>query len=191
MLRKILAYGVAAGLIAGLSLSAVVLFDRGSSATHGVTGMAIGYLIMLVALSLIFVAIKRHRDEALGGVIRFGPAVVLGLGISVVAGILYVIAWESSVAVAGLDFATSYANSMIAQKRAAGMTGAELARYVAEMEQFKRQYADPLFRWPMTFMEIFPVGLLVSLISAALLRNPRFLPVTRISDRENGAVANA
>jgi hypothetical protein len=28
----------------------------------------------------------------------------------------------------------------------------------------------------MTFIEIFPVGVLIALISAALLRNPRMLP---------------
>ena len=40
----------------------------------------------------------------------------------------------------------------------------------------KIQYADPLFRLPITFLEIFPVGLLISLISAAILRNPGVLP---------------
>jgi hypothetical protein len=44
------------------------------------------------------------------------------------------------------------------------------------MEAFKLQYANPMIRMPMTFAEIFPVGLLVSLVSAGLLRNPRFLP---------------
>src|SRR3546814_12654255 len=33
-----------------------------------------------------------------------------------------------------------------------------------------------MFRLPMTFVEIFPVGVLVSLVSAAVLRNPRVLP---------------
>jgi hypothetical protein len=37
-------------------------------------------------------------------------------------------------------------------------------------------YDNPLYRLPMTFAEIFPVGLLVTLVSAVLLRNPRFLP---------------
>jgi hypothetical protein len=44
------------------------------------------------------------------------------------------------------------------------------------MAEFRQQYANPLFRLPVTFIEIFPVGLVVSLISAALLRNSRFLP---------------
>jgi hypothetical protein len=176
MLNKILVYGVIAGLVAGLPLSAFVIFAHDNSPAHG---MLIGYTIMLVALSTIFVAIKRHRDEMLGGVIRFWPAFGLGLGISVVAGILYVIAWEASCAIAHVDFASSYAATVIEQKRAAGVSAAELAKVTAEMERFKVQYANPLFRWPMTFIEIFPVGVLVSLISAALLRSPRFLPARR------------
>ena len=60
-------------------------------------------------------------------------------------------------------------------------TLSRLAKFTAEMEQFKVQYANPLYRWPMTFIEIFPVGVLVSLISAALLRNRRFLPARPVS----------
>lgn len=176
MLRKILVYGVIAGLVAGLPLSAFVIFGGDNAPDHG---LLIGYTIMLVALSTIFVAIKRHRDEILGGVIRFWPAFGLGLGISFVAGILYVIAWEASCAIAHVDFASGYAASMIAQKRAAGASAAELARVTAEMARFKVQYANPLFRLPMTFVEIFPVGVLVSLVAAALLRNPRFLAARR------------
>ena len=46
----------------------------------------------------------------------------------------------------------------------------------AEMAQFGEMYANPLIRMPITFIEIFPVGLVISLIAAALLRNSRFLP---------------
>jgi hypothetical protein len=173
MLKKILVYGLIAGLIAGLPLSAFVIFARDNAPDHG---LLIGYTIMLVALSTIFVAVKRHRDEALGGIIRFWPAFGLGLGISAVAGVLYVLAWEASCAATHFDFASVYAASMIEQKRAAGASAAELAKVAAEAARFKVQYHNPLFRLPMTFMEIFPVGVLVSLLSAALLRNPRFLP---------------
>jgi hypothetical protein len=112
----------------------------------------------------------------LGGVIRFWPAFGIGLGISAVAGLIYCLAWEAALAVSGSDFAGDYARTMIDQQRAAGMSGEKLARYAAEMERFRVQYANPLFRVPVTFSEIFPVGLIVSLIAAALLRNSRFLP---------------
>jgi hypothetical protein len=176
MLRTILIYGVIAGIVVGVPLSALVIFSNGHSQSHG---LLIGYLTMLIALSAVFVGIKRYRDADLGGVIGFWQALGLGLGISVVAGIIYVVAWESAVAIAHLDFASGYAKIMIEQERAKGVSGAALAKFIAQMDEFKRNYANPLYRWPMTFIEIFPVGVLVSLISAALLRNSRFLPARR------------
>jgi len=172
-----LTYGVVAGLIVGIPLSAITIGMNGHAALR--YGMLIGYSMMLIALSTVFVAIKRRRDEDLGGVIRFWPAFGLGLGISLVAGIIYVIAWESAVGFTHSDFAGTYANALIDQQRAKGVTGAALAKFIAGMEQFKVQYRNPLYRLPMTFAEIFPVGVLVSLVSAGLLRNSRFLPARR------------
>jgi hypothetical protein len=69
-----------------------------------------------------------------------------------------------------------YAASVLAHKRAAGVTGVAYQKAVAEVEQMRAVYANPLTRFAMTFIEIFPVGLVIAVISAALLRNPRFLP---------------
>jgi Protein of unknown function (DUF4199) len=174
MLRNILTYGVIAGLAVGIPLSVITLsFSGHQMLTYG---MLIGYTIMLIALSAVFVGVKRHRDVDLGGVIGFWQALALGLAISFVAGVIYVVAWETACAIAGIDFASAYSAAMIAQQKAAGVSGAALAKFVAGMNDFKTEYANPLYRWPMTFLEIFPVGVLVSLISAALLRNRRFLP---------------
>ncbi len=177
MLRTILSYGLVAGLVVGGFLSAFVVLtgDRIPASW----GMLIGYLSMLVALSAVFIAIKRHRDDDLGGVIHFLPAFGLGLAISFVAGIVYALAWEATLAFTGMDFAGTYARHMIEQQKAKGLDGEALAKLVAEMDKFKSDYANPLHRLPMTFAEIFPVGVLVSLVSAALLRSPRFLPVRR------------
>lgn len=175
MLRMIFSYGVVAGLIVGVPMSWMAIAMHQSMAY----GMIIGYTTMLIALSAVFVAIKRYRDTELGGVIRFWPALGLGLGISVVAGILYVISWETALAVTHMDFASTYANSLIEQQKAAGISGEALSKFIADMDTFKVQYANPLYRLPMTFIEIFPVGVLVSLVSAALLRNSRFLAARR------------
>ncbi len=177
MLRRILSYGLGAGLIVGGALFAITV-TLGGHPPSGL-GMLIGYLTMLVALSLVFVAIKRHRDIALGGVIRFWPAFGLGLGVSLVASVCYVLAWEAALAVSGMDFAATYADAVIERQKAKGVSGEALARLVADMESFKASYANPAYRVPMTFTEIFPVGLIVSLVSAAILRNPRVLPVRR------------
>lgn len=173
MLKTILVYGLIAGVVVAIPmlLQATILKGHAPLAWS----MLVGYATMLIALSAVFIGIKRYRDAELGGVIRFWPALGLGLGISIVASVMYVFAWELTVAVTHMDFATGYADALIKQKQAQGVTGAALEQFVAEMEKFKSDYANPLFRLPMTFIEIFPVGVLVSLISAALLRNARFL----------------
>jgi hypothetical protein len=172
MLKRILYYGTIAGLVVGTSLFILTVYVHG----HGTQSLVAGYLTMLIALSAIFVAIKRHRDADLGGVIKFWPAFGLGLAISFVAGIFYVLAWEAALAYTHMDFAGSYAKAMIEQQKAHGVSGDALAKFTADMEHFKRQYANPFYRLPMTFIEIFPVGVLVSLISAGLLRSSRFFP---------------
>lgn len=175
MLRTILLYGSVAGLIVGVPMVVQVLALKGNM-PHGALGMVIGYTTMLVALSAVFLAIKRRRDVEGGGVIRFWPALGLGLGISLVAGVFYVAAWELSMALTGMDFAGDWARSMVASAQAKGLSGPALAKVQAEADAFRTSYANPLVRWPMTFMEITPVALLVSLASAAVLRNPRVLP---------------
>jgi hypothetical protein len=177
MLRTILKYGVIGGLVVGAFEIATVL------AFHGMPplryGMALGYATMLVALSAVFAGIKRHRDVDRGGVIGFWRALGIGVGISAIAGVFYVAAWEAVQAMTHMDFASDYARAILAGEKARGASAQALAKLSAEMDAFKVQYADPLFRLPMTFVEIFPVGVLVSLVSAGLLRNPRFLPVRR------------
>jgi len=109
-------------------------------------------------------------------VIRFPKALLLGLGIALVASLAYVVIWEIYLAITDYAFMDHYTTAMLEDRRAEGVTGAAYARAVAEAEAMRRQYANPLFRLPMTFIEIFPVGALVALVSAVLLRNPRFLP---------------
>jgi hypothetical protein len=173
MLRNILNYGTLAGLLVGIPTFASFAVFAGHH-PEGAWGMALGYSIMLLGLSMVFLAIKRRRDE-LGGVIRFWPAFAMGLAISLVASVFYVVAWEAAMAVTNIDYIGGYIEAAIAEKRAQGASVAEVAKFSAEMAQFKLQYANPLFRIPMTLSEILPVGVLVSLVSAALLRNPRFL----------------
>jgi len=172
MLRIVLTYGLISGVVIVASIIGAYLAS--SSGLH--TGAWFGYLIMLVALSSILVGVKQYRDQALGGVIKFHTALLAGLGIAAFASIAYVLVWEVFLALTHYAFIGRYIDAVLAAKRAAGVTGSAYARLVARTEDLRRQYADPLVRVPMTFVEIFPAGLLIALVSAALLRNPRFLP---------------
>src|ERR1700741_851784 len=121
MSRIILIFGTAAGLIVIVPMSLLLAnAEHDSAATSHFTG----YLIMLLGLSLVFVGVKRLRDRELGGVIRFGPALLAGLGISAVAGVLYVIGWEITVAVTDFAFVDSYSRGAIEAARAKGVSAA-------------------------------------------------------------------
>lgn len=172
MTRIALVYGTIAGVVViACTIAAYALTGLGHANTEW-----LGYLIMILALTMIFFGVKRYRDRERGGVIKFLPAFLMGLAIAVVAGIAYVATWEAYIAITGRDFITEYTSAIIEAQRAKGVTGAPLDATIAEMQALKVQYADPLFRLPMTFLEIFPVGLIIALISAVILRNPRALP---------------
>lgn len=165
-------YGAIAGIIAVGSIIAGFFLGE----DHGGHSLWLGYLIMIVALSLIFLGVKRHRDRNLGGVIKFGPAFLVGLMIAVVAGVFYVGGWEAYLAATDYTFMPSYVDAMIESKEAAGLAGEALQAEIVKLEKMEADYENPLFRMPMTFVEIFPVGLIISLVSAAVLRNPKVLP---------------
>ena len=135
-----------------------------------------GYLVMLVALSLIFIGVKRYRDVECGGMVRFGRAFLVGAAIAAVAGLIYVAGWEAFLAFSGRDFMAEYTAGILEGMRADGAGAASVAAKAEEMRQLAEAYRNPLFRIPITLIEILPVGLLVALVSAALLRNPRLLP---------------
>ena len=173
MTRIILIFGIAAGVIVAVPMCLMVANSEHGSAAQSYFA---GYLVMVLALSLVFFGVKRLRDRELGSVIRFVPALLAGLGISAVAGVIYVIGWEITLTVTDFAFIDSYSTAAVEAARAKGASPADLAAIAAQMDEFRRQYANPFFRLPMTFIEIFPVGVLISLISAWLLRNSRFLP---------------
>ena len=167
MITTITHYGLAAGLIIGSILFGTTV-GLGQHIPDPAVGMAIGYAGMLLAFSMIVIAIRRHRDGVLGGVIGFWPALGLGLGITLIATIFYVLAWEAALAVTGMDFGAEYAGMMVAEAEKT-RDAAAIAKAKAEAAQFARDYAQPWWRMGVTATEILPVGLLVSLMAAGWL----------------------
>jgi len=174
--RYILVYGLLSGSIVTAVIASSFVLPAEKAVSHSYW---FGYLVMLVALSLIFVAIKRYRDNELGGAMRFLPALGMGLAIAIVAGIAYVAVWEVYLAATHYRFMDDYTASLLRGYKAQGLSGAVLAQKVAELDSMRAIYRNPIARMGMTFVEIFPVGIAVALVSAALLRNPRFLAVRR------------
>lgn len=172
MVRIMLVYGALAGaiIIGTITLSMTFL------GTDHVGSEWLGYAVMLLALSLVFMGVKRYRDEELGGVIRFGTALGVGLGVTLVASVIYVLVWEAYLAATDYAFMDVYVRAEIVAREASGLSGEALQAEIESLRRLQERYANPVVRLPMTFLEIFPVGLLVALASAGILRNPDVLP---------------
>jgi hypothetical protein len=137
-------------------------------------GFVVGYTSMVLAFLLVFFGIRSYRENVGGGAITFGRAFAVGILIALISSLCYVIAWEIIYFKFMPDFMDKYAAQVIAQARAAGATAQEIQAKQQEMQQFKQMYDhNPLINFALTFIEPFPVGLIITLISAAVLRKKK------------------
>ena len=166
MKRIILTYG----LIAGVIVSAMMWLTLGDGEHDWENGELIGYTTMVIALSTIFIGVKTYRDKQLGGSITFGKAFLLGLYITLVASTLYVASWLLLSANMKQDFMVSYIEHAKAQMEQSGASEAEIQAKVEEMKAFGELYKNPIVKVGFTYVEILPVGLLISLLCAAILK---------------------
>jgi Protein of unknown function (DUF4199) len=170
MKKNVLVFGLIAGLLVSVFMGASMIYmSNNSNATHGTSSMVVGYLSMLIAFSLIFVAVKNYRDKQNGGVISFGKAFKMGVLIALIASTMYVIMWALVYNFYMPDFMDKYCAQMIENARATS-TPAELQKTIDEMNKNKELYKQPIFFVLFTYVEILPVGLLVALITALILK---------------------
>jgi hypothetical protein len=130
----------------------------------------VGYTSMILSFVAVFFGIRTYRDNVAGGAITFGRAVTVGILIVFIASAIYVVSWEIIYFNFIPDFGDKYAAFTLDEMRREGASAAELAAHQREMERFKELYANPLFNVGITFLEVFPVGLVVTLVSAGILR---------------------
>ena len=183
MRKIILTYGGITGLVIILSMTLGIYAAR-AGADSFFASEWLGYSIMIIGFSMIFVATKKYRDEELGGIIKFSTAFKIGLGISLIAGIVYVIVWEINLYLTDYAFIGEWTAAQIEKARQSGMSEKDLNIVIDNMNQMQERYGKLLFRLPMTFSEIFPVGLIISLISSALFKNPKFLAGSDVTEAQ-------
>jgi hypothetical protein len=177
MKKIILTYGLIAGaIVSAMMLISMPLYNKG--VINMDYGELIGYTTMVIALSMVFFGIKSFRDNHQNGAITFGKGLQVGLLISVIATLMYAFAWEITYSRMSEEFTQKMSERHIEKIKAGGATEAEVQAAKKEMASFVEMYKNPFVRFGMTTMEIFPVGLVISLLSAGLLRRKEFLPAT-------------
>jgi hypothetical protein len=163
------------GLIAGIVVSILMLFTTNyishceGTVDYG-TSMLIGYASMLVAFSLVFVGIRNYRNKYSEGVISFGKAFKIGIMMVLIASTIYVVAWLFDYFFFIPDFAEKYSAHTLDKLKASGASQIEIDKQTQEMASMGRMYKNPFFNAMMTYVEILPVGLIVTLISSFILK---------------------
>ncbi len=166
------------GSIAGLLLTAMMIFSTVMCYTNPEFegNETVGYLSMILIFSLIFVGIKNYRDKYNNGVISFGKAFKTGFLIALVASTMYTVVWLVDYYVFIPDFLDKYIANMLRQAQQKGATAAEMASKTAEMNKFREMYKNPLLVIVITYLEVLPLGALIALISAWILRRKQPRP---------------
>lgn len=142
-------------------------------------GEYFGYAGMVIALSMVFFGVKSYRDNTQKGAITFGQGVKVGLLITLVASLMYAVTWEIYYQVRPeiqTTFMEKYTEHTLNKMQEKGASTEELKQKMQEMNGVVEMYKNPLIRFGITLIEILPVGIFITLLSAALLRRREFLP---------------
>jgi len=171
MKKNILVYGSIAGVVVSvLMLITVNTTSHCEGNLSYATSMLIGYAAMLIAFSLVFVGIRNYRDRYNEGVIGFGKAFKIGIMIVLIASTIYVVAWLIDYYFFIPDFLQRYSAQMLDKLKATGASQIAIDKETSQMASLAIMYKNPFFNAMMTYVEILPVGLVVTVISSLILK---------------------
>jgi len=175
MKKNVIVFGLIAGII--VSVLMVLSISRCYNDPNLEHSMLIGYASMVLAFSFIFVGIKNYRDKYNDGLITFGKAFKIGLYISLIASSIYVVVWLIDFYVFIPDFMDRYVAQALREAKAKGTSAAELTKMAKELATNQELYKNPIMVVLFTYMEILPVGIIVSLVAALILKRKANAPV--------------
>lgn len=178
MRKIVLVYGGIAGiLMIVMFLISFSLMEQGLLSFDN--SELFGYTTMIVVLSLIFFGIKSFRDKHNNGAITYWKGFKVGICIAAVASLFYAGGWEIYYnTVPGMKdtFMQRYTDLNIKKMQHEGKSKEAIEKKLEEMKSFAEWYKNPFLRFGITLLEIFPVGLAITLISAGILRRKEVLP---------------
>lgn len=168
MKKHVFTFGSLAGLISCIWL---IIFTISGACQNDLTGSEVlGYSAMIVAFSMIFIGTKSYRDKVNGGYITFGKAFRLGSLMTLVAATMYVIVWAIDYNFFATDFMEKYSAMMIDELKKSGKPATEINSEIENMKMMAGWYKNPVLFVLITYSEIIPTGLLITLISSLILK---------------------
>jgi len=162
MVNNILRNGILGGIIAAIVMASMVFYMKANPGEE--PNAIIGFISMLLAFTFLILGIKQQR-EINNGKITFGKAFLTGLGISFIISTIYVLVWLVIYYNFYPDFMEKYGEMVLKNSKPE-----ELVAKTNELNQMAAWYKSPIMIILLTYMEIFPIGIVVSLIGALVLK---------------------
>jgi len=170
MKKTVLTFGVISGVVASVLVLVHTAFHDQIGFDKGVV---VGYTGIVLSLLLVFFGVRSYRENVGGGQISFVRALSVGLLITLISCVFYVITWEIVYYNLMPDYLDKYTTYIVEQLRASGASQQVIDAKVQELSGMKAWLDNPLGLAAIGFIEPFPIGLIISLISAAILRKRR------------------
>ena len=167
MKKTVVTFGLISGAIAAGTMLATLPF---ADSIDSKRGELIGYTTIVLSALMVFFGVRSYRENAGAGRITFGRGLAVGILITLISSTCYVATWEFIYFKLKPGFAEKYAAGMVERARASGASQQKIDETARQAQEFKRMYANPAINVGLTFMEIFPIGLVVTAVSAGILR---------------------
>jgi len=167
MKRVVVTFGILSGVLSSLMMCVSLVFMDSIGFDYG---LIYGYTAIVLSFLFVFFGIRSYRDNVGGGSIAFGRAFLVGILITLISCGFYVMTWEILYFNFLPDFMDKWAAYAIEQAKASGASEAAIQARDEEMHRIKELLQNPFYNAALTFVEPFPVGLAITLLSAAILR---------------------
>lgn len=166
MKKIILTFGLISGVISsGMMIATLPFLEK-----IGNAGYVVGYTSIVLSFLLVFFGVRSYRETQGDGYITFARGFGVGIGITLISCVFYVVTWEIVYFNFMPHFMDNYGAQTIEKMRASGASAAAIQKQVEAMQHFNEMYKKLWYNAMMTFIEPFPVGLVITLLSAAILR---------------------
>ena len=170
MKNTIIKYGLISGAISAVCMG-VMGFILKSGGNNGFDNtMYVGFTLIFLAMAVIFLGIKAYRDKENDGKVSFGKGLMIGLGIALISSVCYSLMWLVVHYNFMPNFIEDYANYTIEKLKASGASEADLLKTQEQNDFFKDMYKSPLGVFAVTLIEPLPIGIVIALIAAFILK---------------------
>jgi hypothetical protein len=176
MKKTVLTFGLISGAITAATMLATIPF---ADKIGFEKGEILGYTTLVLSALMVFFGIRSYRENVGGGRMTFGRGFAVGILITLISSACYVTTWEIVYYKLMPGFAEKYSAHMVERAKASGVSQQKMDEMKQKAKEFKQMYDNPAVNVALTFMEVFPIGLVVTLLSAGILRKKEPSPQTR------------